>query len=92
MKTSKPYPIGWKLSGIMLLLSVSLSGCSDDETKKTKVDADLIILQEGQRPSDVINGGNTQEEEEPDGDIVVTDNPEISGQPLFSNPDLLSPL
>ena len=87
MKTSKPYPIGWKLSGIMLLLSVSLSGCSDDETKKTKVDADLIILQEGQRPSDVINGGNTQEEEEPDGDIVVTDNPEISGQPLFSNPD-----
>lgn len=87
MKTSKPYCRGWKLSGLMLLVSASLTACSDDETKNNKVDAELIILQEGQSPSDVVGGGNVVEEQKPDQDIVITGNPESSGQPLFSNPE-----
>lgn len=86
MKILRPDLNGWKLTGLMLLISTSLTACSDEEIKN-RVEAELIILQEGQSPSDVIGGGNTPEEQEPDEDIVITDSPETSGQPLFSNPE-----
>ena len=87
MKILKPTNRGWKLSGLILVVSASLSACSDSDTDKNEVEAELIVLQEGQSPSDVIGGGNPPEEQQPDEDIVITDNPEISGQPLFNNPE-----
>ncbi|APD95454.1 hypothetical protein BM523_16445 [Alteromonas mediterranea] len=86
MKTSKPYLRGWKSSGLILLVGASLAACSDDGAENT-VDAELIVLQEGQSPSDVIGEGDTPEEQEPNEELVLTDSPESSGQPLFRNPE-----
>ncbi len=83
MKKPNTYNFTGSVSRVVLA-TLLLSACSDDPAKN-KVDAELIVLQEGQTASDVINNGNS--EDEPVEDVVITDTPETAGQPLFTNPE-----
>ena len=87
MNTSHPSPLRGRLSVIFLLVSASLMACSDDDTHKNKIEAELIVLQEGQSPSDIIGEGSEPVDEEQEEDITLTENPESAGFPLFNNPE-----
>ena len=81
---------GWPLAAMTIAMSMALTACSGDEGQESRVDAELIILQPDQSPSDVITGGNSNNNGDDDDlveDVVITNNPDTSGQPLFANPN-----
>ena len=50
---------GWPLAAMTIAMSMALTACSGDEGQESRVDAELIILQPDQSPSDVITGGTS---------------------------------